>query len=100
METMVVAEDILCLMMTTMIMMLLMMPFVWGILFGMHLVNSQETKVVYHEVHPCFKGHTVVTIVMETMAASSTIKEVGLLSSCFVLLNLGHRLSFQSKMNL
>jgi hypothetical protein len=48
METIVVAEDILCLMTMTMMMMLLMMPIVWGILFGMHLVNSQETQVVCH----------------------------------------------------
>jgi hypothetical protein len=26
--------------------MALVMPFVWGVLFGMHLVNSQETQVV------------------------------------------------------
>jgi hypothetical protein len=26
----------------------LVMPFVWGILFGMRLVNSQETQVVCH----------------------------------------------------
>jgi hypothetical protein len=37
---------------------------------------------------------------METMAAAAvaatTIKEIGCLSSCFVLLDLGHHLSFQS----
>jgi hypothetical protein len=71
----------------------LMMPFVWGILFGMHLLSSQETQVV------CHLGHTMVAIIMETMvvaAAATAIKEVGCLSSCFVLLNLGHHLSFQS----
>jgi Sec-independent protein secretion pathway component TatC len=36
-------EDLLCTMMKTSP---LMMPFVWGILFGMHLVNSKETQVV------------------------------------------------------
>ncbi len=51
-------------------MMPLMMPFVWGVLFGMCLVNSQETQVVCHQVHPCFEGHTVVAMVMETMAAA------------------------------
>jgi hypothetical protein len=45
METMAAAEDILCAMMTTMP---LMMPFVWGILFGIHLLNSQATEVVFH----------------------------------------------------
>jgi hypothetical protein len=40
---------------------------------------------------------------METMMAAvavPAIKEVGRLSRCFVLLNLGHHLSFQSKKNL
>ena len=37
------AEDLLCAMMMTLP---LMMPFVQGILFGMHLVNLQETQVV------------------------------------------------------
>jgi hypothetical protein len=41
----VVAEDLLCAMMMTMP---LVMPFVWGTLFGMCLVNSQETQVVCH----------------------------------------------------
>jgi hypothetical protein len=40
----VVAEDLLC----TIMMVPLVMPFIWGILFGMHLVNSQETQVVCH----------------------------------------------------
>jgi hypothetical protein len=39
----VVVEDLLCAMMMTMP---LMMPFVRGFLFGMHLVNLQETQVV------------------------------------------------------
>jgi hypothetical protein len=42
----------------------------------------------------------MVAIVMETMVAAITIKEVGRLSSCFVPLDLGHYLSFQSKKNL
>jgi hypothetical protein len=40
---MAVAEDLLCAMM---MMSPLVMPFVCGVLFGMHLVNSQETQVV------------------------------------------------------
>jgi hypothetical protein len=39
----VVAEDLLCVMMMTVP---LVMPFIWGILFGMRLVNLQETQVV------------------------------------------------------
>jgi hypothetical protein len=39
-----VAEDLFCMMMMTR--MPLVMPFVQGIMFGMHLVNSQETQVV------------------------------------------------------
>jgi hypothetical protein len=42
---MVAAKDLLF-QMRTMMMMQLMMPFVRGILFGMRLVNSQETQVV------------------------------------------------------
>jgi hypothetical protein len=47
METMAVvaAEDLLCMMM---MMSPLMMPFIQGILFGMHLLNLQETQVVCH----------------------------------------------------
>jgi hypothetical protein len=59
---MVAAEDLLCAMMMTMP---LVMPFVQGILFGMHLVNSQETQVVCHQEHPCFEGHTRVGIILE-----------------------------------
>jgi hypothetical protein len=44
METMVVAEDLLCHTMMTP----LMMPYVCGILFGIHLVNLQENQVVCH----------------------------------------------------
>jgi hypothetical protein len=46
METMVVAaaKDLHCIMMT----LPLMMPFVQGILFGIHLLNLQETQVVCH----------------------------------------------------
>jgi hypothetical protein len=47
----------------------MMMPFVQGILFGMHLVNSQENQSICHQENPCFKGHTVVGIVLETMVA-------------------------------
>jgi hypothetical protein len=43
--TAVVAEDLLCGMMMTVP---LVMRFVRGILFGMRLVNSQETQVVCH----------------------------------------------------
>jgi hypothetical protein len=49
-ETVVAADDMLCLMMTMMMMtmmtMQLMMPFVQGFQFGMHLVILQETQVV------------------------------------------------------
>jgi hypothetical protein len=38
----------------------------------------------------------MVAIIMETIVAVTTIKEVGHLSSCFVFLDLGHHLSFQS----
>jgi hypothetical protein len=62
-----VAEDLLCAMM--MMTMPLVMPFVRGVLFGTHLVNSQETQVVCHQEHPCFEGHTRVGIVLEAMAA-------------------------------
>jgi hypothetical protein len=44
-EMMVAAKDFLF-QTRTMMMMQLMMPFVQGILFGMRLVNSQETQVV------------------------------------------------------
>jgi predicted permease len=63
----VVAEDLLCAMMM-MMMVPLVMPFVWGFLFGMRLVNSKETQVVCHQEHPCFEGHTMVAIVLEAMA--------------------------------
>jgi hypothetical protein len=62
----VVAEDLLCAMMMTWP---LVMPFVRGVLFGMRLVNSQETQVVCCQEHPCFEGHTMVGIVLEAMAA-------------------------------
>jgi hypothetical protein len=70
METMEVAaapQDLLCAMMT----LPLVMPFVWGLLFGMRLVNSQETQVVCRQEHPCFEGHTsMVGIILEAMAAA------------------------------
>jgi hypothetical protein len=97
METMAAVDYLLCAMM---MMKPLMMPFVQGILFSMCLVNLQETQVVCPYAHPCFEGHTMVAIVLETMVAVTTIKEVGRLSSCFVLLDLGHHLSFKSKKNL
>jgi hypothetical protein len=62
-----VTEDLLCAMMT--MTMPLMMSFVRGILFGMHLVNLQETQVVCCQEHCCFKGHTMVGIILEAMAA-------------------------------
>jgi hypothetical protein len=42
MEVTAVPQDLLCAMMTSP----LVIPFVQGILFGMHLLNSQETQVV------------------------------------------------------
>ena len=47
-------QDLLCAMMTSPV----VMPFVRGILFGMCLVNLQETQVVCCLEHPCFEGHT------------------------------------------
>jgi hypothetical protein len=71
-EAMAVAvEDLLCV--TMMMTMPLVMPFIWGILFGMHLVNLQETQVVSHQEHPCFEGHTRVGIVLEAMAAAEDL---------------------------
>jgi hypothetical protein len=49
------------------------MPFVRGILFGMRLVNLQETQVVCHQEHPCFEGHTRVGIVLEAMVAAEDL---------------------------
>jgi hypothetical protein len=74
METMVVPEGLHCMMMTAVMplmtaMMPLLMHLVQGVLFGMPLLNSQETQVVCHKAHPCFEGHTMVAIVLETMAA-------------------------------
>jgi hypothetical protein len=65
-EAMAAVEDMLCLTAMTMMMTPLMMPFVWGILCGMHLVTMQGTQVVCCYAHPCFKGHTVVAIILET----------------------------------
>jgi hypothetical protein len=48
----------------------LVIPFVQGILFGMHLVNSQETQVVCRQEHPSFEGHTMVGIILEAMVAA------------------------------
>jgi hypothetical protein len=53
-----------------MMMLPLVMPFVQGVLFGMHLVNSQETQVVCHQEHRCFKGNTMVGIILEAMEAA------------------------------
>jgi hypothetical protein len=64
MEVMVAPQDLLCAMMTSP----LVMPFVRGVLFGMHLSNSQETQVVCHQAHCCFEGHTMVGIILEAMA--------------------------------
>jgi hypothetical protein len=44
-DPMAEVEDLLCAMMMISPM---IMPFVWGVLFSMHLVNSKETKVVSH----------------------------------------------------
>jgi hypothetical protein len=57
-------QDLLWAMMTSP----LVMPFIWGILFGMCLANLQETQVLCHQEHPCFKGHTMVGILLEAMA--------------------------------
>jgi hypothetical protein len=55
-------------------MMSLMMPFIIpGVLFGMHLLNLQETQVVCHKVHPCFKDHTVVAIMIKIMVAMMSL---------------------------
>jgi hypothetical protein len=54
-------QDLLCEMMMTSP---LVIPFIWDILFDMHLVNSQETQVVCRQEHPCFKGHTMVGIIL------------------------------------
>ncbi len=74
-----VMEDLLCMMMMKLP---LVIPFIQGILFSMHLVNSQETQVVCHQEHPCFEGHTMVAIILVTIVVSATavvtsIKEVG-----------------------
>jgi hypothetical protein len=61
-----VPQDLLWAMM---VMSPLVMPFIWGVLFGMHLVNLQETQVVCHQKNPCFEGHTMVGIILEAMAA-------------------------------
>jgi hypothetical protein len=60
----------------------LVMPFVQGIRFGMHLVNLQKTQVVCHQEHPCFEGHTMVAIILVMIVVSAatvvtSIKEVG-----------------------
>jgi hypothetical protein len=68
MATMVVPEDMLCRMMT--VMTPLMMPFIQSVMFGMCQVNLQETQLV---CHPCFEGHTLVAIVLETMAAAEDL---------------------------
>jgi hypothetical protein len=83
---MVAAKDMFCQMMTMMTMPL-MVPFVCGILFGMHLVNSQETQVVCCKAHPCLDGHTVVAILLEMMKVAAlviTIKAVSHLNSFFI----------------
>jgi hypothetical protein len=61
------AQDLLWAMMMTL---LLVMPFVWGVLFGICLVNLQETQVVCCQEHACFEGHTMVGIILEAMAAA------------------------------
>jgi NhaP-type Na+/H+ or K+/H+ antiporter len=49
----------------------LVMPLIQGVLFGMHLVNLQETQVECHQEHPCFEGHTRIGIILEAMAAAA-----------------------------
>jgi hypothetical protein len=73
METMevvavVMPQDLLCAMMMTLP---LVIPFIWGILFGMRLVNLQETQVVCHQEHPCFEGPTLVAIILEMMKVAA-----------------------------
>jgi hypothetical protein len=73
METMevaavVVPQDLLCAMMMTLP---LVIPFIWGILFGMCLVNLQETQVVCCQEHPCFEGYTLVAIILEMMKVAA-----------------------------
>jgi hypothetical protein len=63
-------QDWLCTMMMTSP---LVMPFVRGILFSMHLVNSQEAQVVCRQEDPCFKGHTRVGIILEAMVAAEDL---------------------------
>ena len=73
METMEAAtepQDLLCAMMMTSP---LVMPLVRGVLFGMRLVNLQETQVVCHQEHPCFEGHTRVGIILEAMVAAEDL---------------------------
>jgi hypothetical protein len=60
-------QDLFCVIMMTSP---LVMPFIRGVLFGMRLVNLQDTQVVCHQEHPCFEGHTVVAIVLEAMAVA------------------------------
>jgi hypothetical protein len=76
-------EDLLCTMM--MMTMPLVMPFVWGVLFAMHLVNLQETQVVCHQEHPCFEGHTRVGIVLEAMVAVEDLLCVMMMMSPLVM---------------
>ena len=48
----------------------LVMPFIWGVLFGKCLVNLQETQVVCCQEHSCFEGHTSVGIILEAMVVA------------------------------
>jgi hypothetical protein len=86
METMAAAavapQDWLCAMMMTST---LVMPFVQGILFGMRLVNSQETQVVCHQEHPCFEGHTMVGIILEAMVAGEDLLCAKMMTSPLVM---------------
>jgi hypothetical protein len=80
----------------------LMMPFVQGILFGMHLVNSKArdsgsmlfaASLLRGSHHGSNLNGDNCSI---AVVAATAIKEVGCLSSCYVLLNLCHHLSFQN----
>jgi hypothetical protein len=41
-----------------------------GVLFGMRLLNLQETQIVCRQEHCCFEGYTMVGIILEAMAAA------------------------------
>jgi hypothetical protein len=62
METMAVPEDMLCQTMTSP----LVMPFVWGILFGMWLPGelARDSGSMLSGTSLLFEGHTVVYLIL------------------------------------